>query len=173
VKSSSKILLVGAGYLAALGIATVVVWFYAAATQGPDRQAYGGMFAFGDDLLFLGVASLAAIPATGAALFFLRPYPRFWSLSAVTALALAATGVAALVGVLAAQSLGTSSWAMAAPSSPGSRAGPGVLPGRAIGPEPLCSRRVPERRRNRDCRVRVGRSHLVPSSSLVRRVTVL
>jgi hypothetical protein len=115
VKSSSKILLVGAGYLTALGIAALVVWLYAAATQGRDRQAYGGMFAFGDDLLFLGVAALAAIPATGAALFFLRPYPRFWSLSAVTALALAATGVAALVGVLAAQSLTTSSWAMAAP----------------------------------------------------------
>jgi hypothetical protein len=114
-KASSKVLMVLGGYLAALGIAAVVLRLYVGATEGPDRQTYGGMFAFGDDLLFVGVAALAAIPASGAALFFLRPYPRFWRLSASAALAVAATGVAALVSVLAPQSLATSSWAMAAP----------------------------------------------------------
>jgi len=36
------------------------------------------MYAFGDSVLFLGVLGVAAIPATGTALFFLRPRQGFW-----------------------------------------------------------------------------------------------
>jgi hypothetical protein len=54
---------------------------YAAGTIGPDRQTSSGMVAFGDSILFLSVFAVTAIPATGAALFFLRPYPLFWRIS--------------------------------------------------------------------------------------------
>src|SRR5439155_18981405 len=100
MKSSSKVILVVAGYLVALVVAAVVVSVYIAATNGPDRQASSGMSAFGDSILFLGVFALAAIPATGAALFFLRPYHTFWRIISVGALALATTGVAALATYL-------------------------------------------------------------------------
>jgi len=86
----------GAGYLAACAVAAIVVHVYIAATNGPDRQTYSGMFAFGDSMLFLGVWALAALPATGAALFFLRPYPTFWRIVSVGAFATAMTAVAAL-----------------------------------------------------------------------------
>jgi hypothetical protein len=58
---------------------------------------------FGDLLLFLGVFALAAVPATGAALFFLRPYRSFWIALSVAALVVAATGFAALIDYVAAQ----------------------------------------------------------------------
>jgi energy-converting hydrogenase Eha subunit A len=100
MKSSSKVLLVLAGYLAALAIASMVVSIYVAATEGPDRQSYGGMFAFGDSILFLGVFVLAALPATGTALFFLRPYHAFWRLFAAGALLGTTTGILALANFL-------------------------------------------------------------------------
>jgi len=106
MKSSSKVILVVTGYLVALMIASVAVSIYIAATNGPDRQTYSGMFAFGDSLLFLGVFALAAIPATGTALFFLRPYPTFWRILSVGALAIATTGAAALVAYLLSSSAG-------------------------------------------------------------------
>jgi hypothetical protein len=69
--------LVTLGFIAAFAIAWLVVGIYVAATSGPDRQSSSGMYAFGDSLLFLGAFGLAAVPATGAALFFLRPRPAF------------------------------------------------------------------------------------------------
>jgi hypothetical protein len=58
------------------------------------------MFAFGDSILFLGVFALASLPATGAALFFLRPYEIFWRVLAVGAVAIAVTGIIVLVDML-------------------------------------------------------------------------
>ena len=84
-----------AGYVAALAVASLVVRVYIAATSGPDRQTYGGMYAFGDSLLFLGVAGVAAIPATGAALFFLRAHRGFWRILSIGGLATAATAILA------------------------------------------------------------------------------
>jgi hypothetical protein len=110
MKSSSKVLLVVAGYLVALVIAAVVVSIYIAATHRPDRQASSGMSAFGDSILFLGVFGLAAIPATGAALFFLRPYHTFWRIISVGALANASTGVAALATYLVRPTASTGSF---------------------------------------------------------------
>jgi hypothetical protein len=92
-----KVCLVVAGYGMAFAIASVVVALYVAATDGPDRQASSGMHAFGDSLFFLGIFGVASVPATGAALYFLRPYPRFWSALSRAALGIAATALLAVV----------------------------------------------------------------------------
>jgi hypothetical protein len=100
IKPSAKIILVIAGYVVAVVLAGVVVSIYVALTDGPDRQSSSGMYAFGDSILFLAVFGVAAIPATGAALFFLRPYPVFWRAGSIAALCIAMTGIAALIGSL-------------------------------------------------------------------------
>ena len=82
-------------------MAVAVVTIYVAATSGPDRQTYGVMYGFGDDLLFLAVFGVAAVPATGAALFFLRPYRSFWLVFSVVALGIATTGLTVLIGYVA------------------------------------------------------------------------
>jgi len=87
LRAAKKVLVVLAGYAAAVLAATAVVAAHVAATSGPDRQSASGMYAFGDSLLLLAVLTVAALPATAAALFFLRSRPRFWrALAAVAAL---------------------------------------------------------------------------------------
>lgn len=86
------------GYVLALLLAWVTVTVHIALTDGPDRQASSGMSAFGDALLFLALFGVAAVPVTGAALYFARPYHRFWRALSVAALAITATGLVA-VGV--------------------------------------------------------------------------
>src|SRR3989442_7961392 len=108
-----KVGLVGAGYIGAFALASAVVTAYVAATSGPDRQNYGAMLAFGDDLLFLAVFGVAAVVPTGAALFFLRPYRSFWGVLSVTALVVAATAVAAFFDYLTSQGSGAHSVANA------------------------------------------------------------
>jgi len=100
-RAAVKIGLVLAGYAGAVLVAAAVVAMYVASTSGPDRQLYGAMYDFGDGLLFLAVFGAAAVLPTGAALFFLRPYRSFWRVISVAALAVAATGLAALVTYLA------------------------------------------------------------------------
>jgi len=89
MKVLAKLGLVGAGYIGAFAMASAVVAVHIATTQGPDRRDYAAMFDFGDSLLFLGVFGLAAVPPTGAALFFLRPYPRFWRVLSSAAMVMA------------------------------------------------------------------------------------
>lgn len=89
------------GYVVAFLVAFAVVAIHVAATSGPDRQAYGVMYGFGDDLLFLAVFGVAAVPPTAAALFFLRSYHSFWLVLSVVALGIATTGLAALVDYVA------------------------------------------------------------------------
>ena len=84
-------------YAAAALVATLVVWAYVAATAGPDRDQYGVMFAFGDLLLFLGVFALAAVPATGTGLWFLRPVRWFWLVLAGLGALSALTGIVGLI----------------------------------------------------------------------------
>jgi hypothetical protein len=84
----------------ALAIAFAVVAIYIATTSGTDRQQYAAMFDFGDSILFLAVFVIAAIPATAAALYFLRPYRFFWTMLATGAIVTAATGIAALFGYI-------------------------------------------------------------------------
>ena len=100
MKPLSKSLLVIAGYVLAIIVATMAVSIYVAATDGPDRESAGGMYAFGDSIVFLAVFGLAAIPASSAALFFLRPCRSFWRVASVVAPVIAATGIAAAVSYL-------------------------------------------------------------------------
>lgn len=71
MKTSSKIMLVVAGYGVAFAIAVAATYSYVALTDTPDRQSSAGMYAFGDSIFFLFVFGVAAIPATVAALYFL------------------------------------------------------------------------------------------------------
>jgi hypothetical protein len=95
--AAKKVLVVLAGYAGAVVAATAAVALHVAATSGPDRQSASGMYAFGDSLLFLAAFSVAAIPATAAALFFLRSRPRFWRALAAVAALIAATALPAPV----------------------------------------------------------------------------
>jgi hypothetical protein len=97
VKPFLKIALVAGGYMAALCLASAVVAVHMGETDGPGARAAGGMYAFGDSLYFVGVFGLGALPPTGAALYFLRPYPRFWQVLSILGLSVAATGVVAAV----------------------------------------------------------------------------
>src|SRR5882762_3914729 len=74
----ARVGLVLGGYVVAFVVASALVSVYVTATSGPDRQAYSGMYGFGDDLLFLAVFGIAVVPASGAALFLLKPYRAFW-----------------------------------------------------------------------------------------------
>ena len=116
-----KVASVLGGYVVAFLIASAVVAIYVAATNGADRQTYGAMYDFGDSLLFLAVFGVAAVPATAAALFFLRPCRSFWLVLSAVALALALTSVAACIEFVAART------AFRAGSIPSAWSGPAVL----------------------------------------------
>lgn len=92
-----RIGLVTAGYLGAFLVATAVVAVGIANTDGPEAQASSGMHAFGDAYLFIAVFGLLALVPTGAALVFLRPYRRFWTVLAAAGLGVAFTGAAAAI----------------------------------------------------------------------------
>jgi len=92
-----KIVAVAGGYVAAFLVASGVVAVRVAYTSGPDAQASSGVYAFGDAVLFAAVFGVVALVPTGAALFFLRPYRRFWSGLAALGLAVAVTGVTATI----------------------------------------------------------------------------
>ena len=96
-----KVGLVAAGYLVAFLIASAVVAAYVVSTSGPDRTLYGVMYAFGDSILFLAVFGVAGTIPTGAALYFLRPYPWFWRALRVVAAVIAITALATLAVVVA------------------------------------------------------------------------
>jgi len=91
-----KISLVIAGYVAAFFAAGAVTALYVASMAGTDRGS-DGMTAFGDSLLFLAALGVASLPATGAALYFLRPWRAFWIGLSVLALLSAASGVLAAI----------------------------------------------------------------------------
>jgi len=95
LKPFTKVAVVAGGYIAAVLLASAAVAVRMASTSGPDAQASSGMYAFGDAFLFVAVLAVCALAPTGAALFFLRPYRRFWIGLAALGLAVALTGVAA------------------------------------------------------------------------------
>lgn len=97
MKPLAKVGLVAGGYVAAFLIALAIAALYIAVANRTGRQASGGMSAFGDSILFLGVFALASVPATAVGLFFLRPYPLFWRAWSIAAGLIAATAVAAAV----------------------------------------------------------------------------
>ena len=88
-----KVGLVVLGYVVAVLIAVAVVAAHMRFTSGPD--ASGGMQAFGDALLFVGVLGVGSLVPTGMALFFLRPYRRVWTGLAWAVVVVAITGVTA------------------------------------------------------------------------------
>lgn len=95
-KPPLKVGAVAAGYVAAFLVASAAVAIRLANTSGPDTQAASGMYAFGDLIVFVAVFGIVALLPTGAALFFLRPYRRFWTVLAVFGLGVAVTGLTAV-----------------------------------------------------------------------------
>jgi hypothetical protein len=86
----------------ALLAACAAVYYRLLHTQGPEAQASAGMYAFGDLIIFVAVFGGLALFPTGLALYFLRPFKKFWTVLSTASLALAATApVAALVMLLA------------------------------------------------------------------------
>jgi hypothetical protein len=92
-----KVGVVAGGYVAAWLLASAAVAIRVTNTNPADAQAASGMYAFGDSFLFLAVFAVVALVPTGAALWFLRPYRRFWVLVSATGLAVAVTGLSAAV----------------------------------------------------------------------------
>jgi hypothetical protein len=97
MKAASKIAAVAAGYVVAFLVASAAVAVRLAATSGPDAQAASGMYAAGDAMLFVAVFGVAALVPTGGALFLLRPYRLFWTVLSGFAMAVAVTGLTAVV----------------------------------------------------------------------------
>ena len=97
MKPIYKFGLVALGYLAAFVIASAVTAVRIALTSGADASAYSGMLAFGDAFLWLNVFGICAAVPTAGALYFLRPYHRFWELLGFTAVVVAATGAISAV----------------------------------------------------------------------------
>ncbi|HXH40849.1 MAG TPA: hypothetical protein VNN08_19635, partial [Thermoanaerobaculia bacterium] len=94
--SSLKVTVVAGGYVAAFLAASAVVAIRMAITRG-DPQAAGGMFAFGDSVVFVAVFGVLALVPTGGALYFFRPYRRFWIVLSRLCLAVAVTGLTAVI----------------------------------------------------------------------------
>lgn len=104
-----KAALVAGGYALAVVLASAVVAVHSSSLDLSPAEASGGMHAFGDALLFLGVFGVASLPATGAALYFLRAYQGFWAALALLGLAVATTGVLCAVLYLAGRGIASPS----------------------------------------------------------------
>ena len=93
----SKVGRVLAGYAGALLVSAAVFYVYVVMRKDAGAGS-GGMQAFGDSLLFVGVLGFLSLIPTAIALYYLRPFARFWTAFSIACLALAATGpVAALL----------------------------------------------------------------------------
>jgi hypothetical protein len=103
LRPGGKWALVAVGYAVALLLALGVVAVHFAASDSPERGTSGGMSAFGDALLFLAVFALAAVPATVAALYLLRPQGWFWIALVVAAIVYCATAIPAVIAHYAVQ----------------------------------------------------------------------
>src|SRR4029077_10768747 len=97
MNASLKVGVVVGGDVAAFLVTSAAVGIRLANTSGPDAQAASGMYAAGDALLFAAVFGVCALVPTGAALFFLRPYRRLWTVLSALGLAVAVTGVTAAI----------------------------------------------------------------------------
>lgn len=105
MKASTKAGLVAAGYAGAFVVAAAAAAIRITLTSGPERDASSGMYAFGDLLFFLAAFFVAAVPATGGALYVLRPLPWFWRALSVTAAVLAITAAAASIEYIVGRSV--------------------------------------------------------------------
>jgi len=104
MKPFGKFGAVVAGHVVTVLAASAAVAVRIANSSGPDAEASGGMYAFGDGLLFSAVFSAVAVFPTGLALYFLRQCRWFWMALSITGLAVAATAIlSASVYAVAAQ----------------------------------------------------------------------
>lgn len=86
------------GYAAALLVSCVVFYVYVYILNlNSAAQASGGMQAFGDFLLFVGLFGFLALFPTALALYYLRPFEMFWKVFSVASLVLAISGLLAAV----------------------------------------------------------------------------
>jgi hypothetical protein len=93
-----KLVVVLAGYAAALLVAFGAYYLLTFARNHMSQDVSGGMQAFGDLLLLIGLFGVLALVPTTLALYFLRASEKFWTVFSIASLALAATGpVAALM----------------------------------------------------------------------------
>jgi hypothetical protein len=97
MKPLQKVGLVAGGYIVCFIMAFAAVAVHAAITASSAGQATGGMYAFGDTILFIAVFGVSALVPTGAALVFLRPYRSFWIALSALGAAVAVTGIAAAI----------------------------------------------------------------------------
>ena len=93
----SKTGVVLAGYAGALLVTCAIFYVYELMQKATSAQASGGMQAFGDSLLFVGLFGFLALIPTALALYYLRPVEKFWKVFSGASLALAATGPVAAV----------------------------------------------------------------------------
>jgi hypothetical protein len=89
-----------AGYLLALAAGGVAGWWYDVRVSSLPYDTSGGMYAAGQAMAALGTFLAVSLLPTGLALWFLRPYPRFWKGAAVAALAFAGAGLLAVLSPL-------------------------------------------------------------------------
>jgi hypothetical protein len=92
-----KVAGVAGGYVAACLMAAAAVAVQNAHRDVPAAEASGGMYAFGDSLLFLAVFGVVALVPTGFALAQLRGRARVWSVLSSLAVAIALTGLTAAI----------------------------------------------------------------------------
>jgi len=92
---AGRIAFIAVGYVAAVGAGVGAV-VLAEMVRSPEVAASQGMTAFGDAVLFLGVAGVVALAPTGLLVNTIARAPRFLSAASWLALALAATAPGAL-----------------------------------------------------------------------------
>lgn len=98
MKKLSKPVVVLAGYAIALLLTCAIFYLYVLLRKHIDPGS-GGMQAFGDSLLFLGLFGFLALIPTGLMVYFLRPFEKLWTILSGAALALSVLGVIAAVMV--------------------------------------------------------------------------
>jgi hypothetical protein len=101
MKGPAKVGVVLGGYAVAALLAFTMV--YLSSALRPDRDTSSGMAAFGDAIFFFGLFTVASVPATSAALYFLKPYPVFWRFLSFASVAMSLSGAAAAVCFFASQ----------------------------------------------------------------------
>src|ERR1700716_562055 len=86
------------GYAAALFVSCVVFYAYVYVSNWTNAvQASGGMQAFGDFLLLVGLFGFLALFPTALALYYLRPFEKFWRVFSIASVVLAISGLLAAV----------------------------------------------------------------------------
>lgn len=88
-----KIGIVIAGYIFALVGASAALYVRLLFIDKAAAQAASGMYAFGDDMLFLGMFGFLSLIPTLLAFYFLRPLEKLWRWFAAACLVFAVLGI--------------------------------------------------------------------------------